>query len=225
MRRILNAALLIAASATPVRAQQVNASVIDGVVSDSSLLPLVGASVAILGAEIVVVTGANGRFRIVGLRSGEYTLLARRIGFEAAVSRFRVAEAETLRVALALEPITTRLAAVSVTAKYTSQRIAEFLARRDRLQGQFMTQAEIERVNAVDAGELFSKFQYLGVKYGATGFDVSSGQGCMDILVDGFPSTPNYVPSPKAIAGIEVYLGPATIPPQYRSNRGSAGSF
>jgi hypothetical protein len=220
MRRAQSSSLVIATFvllAGGASGQRPPTAVLDGVVSDSGMRPVTGANVTILGTEVGVVTGENGRFRITNLAGGEYTILTRRIGFEATVSRVQLANAETLKVSVSLEPIATRLAAMAVTARLTSQRIAEFLARRERLDGQFMTQAEIEQVNAVDAGSLLSRFKYLTVIHAGLGqFSVASGRGCMEILVDGFPTSPNDVPSPKAIAGIEVYLGPATAPIEYK---------
>ena len=79
------AAVLIAflMLATPtLRAQNRPAfGVIDGVVSDTNLVALADATVSILGSAVRVATGANGRFRITGLRTGNYILAVQRIGY------------------------------------------------------------------------------------------------------------------------------------------------
>src|SRR5689334_6812976 len=115
MRRLALSILLVGAN----QAAAQRTAVIDGVVTDSALRPVVGANVTILGAQSSVITGDNGRFRIFSLASGDYQLPTRRIGFEAVVSRVRLADAETLRVSVLLEPVATKLAPVAVTARLT----------------------------------------------------------------------------------------------------------
>lgn len=77
MRVALGSAPLLAASlaagagvalADPQSA--VASGTIDGVVTDTNLASLSGANASILGTGIQVVTGANGRFRIVDLPAG-----------------------------------------------------------------------------------------------------------------------------------------------------------
>src|SRR5215471_12067076 len=96
--------------------------VVDGVVTDTSLAPVADAIITVVGQELRVVTGANGRFRIVSVPAGDYALLVRRIGFEPTTARITVAERDTLRLSFSLQPATTTLDTVAVAARSVSPR-------------------------------------------------------------------------------------------------------
>jgi carboxypeptidase family protein len=197
--------------------------VIDGVVSDTALAPLADATVTIVGTELRVVTGANGRFRIASVRPGDYLLLIRRVGFEATTSRISVAEHDTLRLSFSMQPTVTTLDTVSVAARSVSPRLAEFYERRKLGPGQFLTQDEIEKQNAVRASDLFGRF--LGLRITADGRrafslrDTPAHPCPVAAMVDGIARDENFgnLPSPKEIAAVEFFAGPSEIPLQYKS--------
>src|SRR6478609_5534790 len=58
--------------------------IIDGVVSDTGLVPLQAAFVSILGTNIRVGTGPNGRFRITQVPEGRYLVIVKRVGYRPA---------------------------------------------------------------------------------------------------------------------------------------------
>jgi Carboxypeptidase regulatory-like domain len=216
-------------SATPQRA----VGVVDGVVTDTGLAPVADAIVTIVGQELRVVTGANGRFRIVSVPAGPYALLLRRIGYEPTTARIVVAEHDTLRLSFALQPATATLDTVTVAARSVSPRLAEFYERRKVGPGQFLTQDEIEKQNAVRASDLFGRF--LGLRLnpgGSAAFSTRGGpagpgrdsRSCpITTIVDGIQRDTNLtrLPSPKEIAAIEFYAGPSQIPLQYKSTSGT----
>ncbi|HEX3865876.1 MAG TPA: carboxypeptidase-like regulatory domain-containing protein, partial [Gemmatimonadaceae bacterium] len=73
--------------------------VIDGTVTDTNLVALGDAVAAIIGSNLRVATGANGKFRIVGLKPGVYILIVSRHGFVPATTRLDVpSNPDTLRV-------------------------------------------------------------------------------------------------------------------------------
>ena len=136
--------------------------VIDGAVTDTSLTPLAGATVSILGTSVRVATGANGRFRIADVAPGQVIVLIRRIGFEPLSARVQVMTLDTARVSFALEPATTTLGAVVITAKTQTMAMAEFEERRKLGVGQFMTQADIDKRNVGALSDLLRTFVGLG---------------------------------------------------------------
>jgi outer membrane cobalamin receptor len=201
--------------------------VIDGVVTDTNLVSLGDATASILGSTIQVVTGANGRFRIHGLQTGQYILVVRRLGYAPTSTALQVAGGDTLRMAFALERIATALDTVTVTAKRYSMRMAEFEYQRKLGFGHFMTQAEIEKRNSVYVSDLVRTMMSVNVvpSPGGGGHVATSirGRCVLRLILDGVAlSTFNLddLPSPKQIAGIEVYTGPAQIPIQYRDRCG-----
>lgn len=212
---------------------------IDGVVSDTGLAPLQGAFVSILGTKIRVGTGPNGRFRITKVPAGQYLVIVKRVGYHPTSGVIEVTASDTARLAYTLEKLRAEeLEAVVVTAKSPSIRMAEFEQRRKLGLGEFMTTEEIQRRNSVFPTELFRKFKSVNVapshsgpitEYfalsGREGGNPSLGACPMQVYLDQVP-LPNpfnldLLPPPRDLAGIEVYAGSATIPPQFNGyNRG-----
>ncbi len=196
---------------------------IDGVVSDTSLSPLADATVSIVGTEIRVVTGPSGRFRLLGVSAGRYFLLARRIGYEATTTPIDVAERDTLRLSIALQPVAVSLDTVKVATLDVSPRLAEFYARRKVGPGQFMTEDEIEKLNLVAVPDLLRRFLGIRISWDGTHAASTRSAGCpIMAIVDGIARYSNLrdLPSPKEVAAIEFYKGPSEIPLQFKSMLG-----
>ncbi len=212
---------------------------IDGAVTDTNLVPLRGAFVSILGSTLRVGTGPNGRFRIVNVPAGRHVLIVKRSGFRPASSVIDLAAADTLRVAYTLndDPVAT-LGPVVVTETSPAARLSGFEARRKLGVGEFMTADEIEKRNSVYTTELMRKFLSVNVSPSRTStlieyFALSTREGgnpnvgaCpMQVYLDQVPlPTPfnlDLLPSPRDLAGIEVYAGSSTVPAQFGgANRG-----
>ena len=214
-------------------------SVIDGIVTDTNLVPLRGAFVSILNSSIRVGTGPNGRFRITRIPPGQFLLIVKRGGYRPTSAMIEVGKTDTLRLAYTLSAAPpSMLEGMTVTEKATPLRMLEFEQRRKLGIGQFMTAEEIERRGSVYATELMRKFTNMTVspsrsksmtEYFALsnreGGSISVGACPMTILLDQVPMpTPfnlDLLPPPKDIAGIEVYGGSSTTPMQYSGiNRG-----
>ena len=211
---------------------------IDGIVSDTGLAPIQAAFVSILGTNLRIGTGPNGRFRITKIPAGEYLLIVKRVGFSPVSGVIEVPANDTLRLAYTLERINETLPTVVITEKSPSSRLTEFEQRRRVGMGEFMTAAEIAERNSVYTTELMRNFKTVNVSPSTTGaiteyFALSHREGgnpqlgaCpMQVYLDEIPlPTPfnlDLLPSPRELAGIEVYSGSATIPPQFNGmNRG-----
>jgi hypothetical protein len=212
---------------------------VDGIVSDTNLVPLRGAFVSILSSKIRVGTGPNGRFRITKVPAGEYLLIVTRTGYSPTSAVIEVPASDTARLAYTLGPAAVVLPTIGVTAERpASSRLRGFEDRKKFGQGEFMDQDEIERKNTVFATELFRKFGTVNVSPSHTtanaeyfalskreGGNPSLGACPMSVYLDQIPlPTPfnlDLLPSPKELAGIEVYAGAATTPVQFSGyNRG-----
>jgi hypothetical protein len=238
------AACIAAATAGPVSAQSeirvgperaANRSfgVVDGIVSDSNLVPLQAAFVSILGTKIRVGTGPNGRFRIVNVPAGTYLIIVKRVGYHPTSAAVDIKAMDTLRLAYTLNHIRPEeLDPVVVTAKSPTMRMAEFEARRKAGFGEFMTADEIQTRNTVFPTELFRKFKAVNVSPDHSGpitqyFALSAREGgnptfgaCpMQVYLDQVPLPAPFnldlLPPPRDIAGIEVYAGAGTTPAQF----------
>jgi hypothetical protein len=221
---LLAAFLVFAAVSPPAGAQSSPArGVVVGVVTDTSLVPLADAVASIVGSGIQVVTGANGRFRILGLSSGQHYILIRRLGYQPVTTELRTEEGDTVRASFALERLATALDTVLVATKRPSPRMAEFEARRVLGVGQFMTAAEIDKLNVVATDDLLHRLtpnRTRPARRLGPGAVCARQQWYLDGVLLPASTTIDDLPSPKDLAGIEFYASPATIPLQYKSTSG-----
>lgn len=204
---------------------QASRGVIDGVVTDTNLVALGSATVSILGADVNVSTGANGRFRITGLRSGNYILAVHRIGYVPIAVAMPIAGVDTLRPSFELRRVVTALDTMIVTARSTVARLEEFEQRRSRGEGHFITASDIEKRGSVYVADVIRIVPSVGIAEKRAGLQIAynmrSMGGCpFQLFLDGIPmpSMTNLanLPPPRDLAGIEIYSGAATIPLQYK---------
>lgn len=211
-------------------------SVIDGTVTDTLLQPLGSADVSVVGTGARVVTSENGRFLMLQVPPGQYLLVVRRIGYAPTSGIIEVPERDTLRLSYTLVRSSNLLDTVRVRSSRVTMRMFDFEKRRQQGLGQFITQEEIERRGSVQTSDFLRYMRGVQVSQNTTqvfggtqvysrreggGYDGNQQQQfCpMQVLLDGIilPSYFNLdlLPPPKQIAGIEVYSGAATIPPQF----------
>ncbi len=214
--------------------------VIDGLVTDTNLVPLAGAEVTVLRSQVRVRTSENGRFRVLGTPAGAYLLVVRRIGYRPLTDLVEVIPHDTLRLTFALERAPQSLDTVVVTERRQSPRMREFDARRKLGMGEFMTRDDIERRAALGVKDLLRTFRTVNVSpsytkgpmaeyfaLGKRGGGIMQGECAMTVLTDGVqmpkPFDLNLLPPPRDIAGIEVYAGSATVPAQYAALNSGCG--
>jgi hypothetical protein len=211
-------------------------SVIDGVVTDTLLQPLGAADVSVVGIGARVVTGENGRFRMLQVPAGQYLLVVRRIGFAPTSGIIEVAPADTLRLAYTLLRSANLIDTVRIRDRRITMRMLDFERRRQEGVGQFVTQEEIERRGSLQTSDFLRYMRGVQVSVNTTqafggtqvysrreggGFDANQQQQyCpMQVYLDGIilPAYFNLdlLPPPKQVAGIEVYSGAATVPPMF----------
>ncbi len=198
-------------------------SVIDGIVTDTLLRPLVSADISVVGTSARVVTGENGRFRMMQVPPGQYLLVVRRIGFAPTSGIIDVRDNDTLRLTYSLTRSNSVLDTLRVRERRVGIRMLGFEKRRLVGQGQFITQDEIDRRGSREVSRITDQ-QFAGTialsrREGGSLTGEGSGACPMQILLDGIvlPRFFNLdlLPPPKQIAGIEIYSGPATTPPEF----------
>jgi hypothetical protein len=210
--------------------------VIDGAVTDTSLRPVSFAEVTILRTEIKLQTNSQGRFRFLDVPAGQYLLIVRRIGYRPVSSIVQVGVRDTLRLAFTLESAVQSLETVTVVEERRSLRMLDFEARRRQGWGYFITGEQIEKRNLPVAADYLRLAPTISLaptpnasgnpdlvaiskREGGSIYGDGAGACAMQIVVDGVPMPPRFplelLPTPKEIAGIEVYDGPATVPAQF----------
>jgi hypothetical protein len=217
------------------QARQTGFAVIDGVVTDTLLTPLDNADVTVIGTAAKVITGENGRFRMMQVPAGQYLIVVRRIGFAPTSGIVEIPAGDTVRLAYALTRSGMLLDTIRVREQRVSLRMLEFEQRRKLGTGQFITRDMLERRGSMYAkdflrnlssiivsplqGDQFAGTVALSKREGGSVFGDGAGACAMQILLDGIILPRNFnldlLPPPKQIAGIEVYAGAATVPPQF----------
>lgn len=209
---------------------------VDGIVTDTLLRPLGAADISVVGVGARVVTEESGRFRLLQVPAGQYLLVVRRIGYAPTSGIIEVPADDTLRLTYTLSRSVTTLDTMQVRARRVSLRMLEFEQRRRQAQGQFLTQEEIERRGSLQIADFLRGFRGVEVSRvtteafaGTQAYSRREGGGytqdsqlnycAMQVLLDGIVLPRNFnlelLPPPKQIAGVEVYSGAATIPPQF----------
>jgi len=161
---------------TSTRAPRVRAGVgtFDGLVTDTTLAPIADAEVTILRSSLKIRTGPNGRFRFTSMPAGQYLVIVRRIGYHPTSGLVEVPANDTLRSAYALTRAPQGLDTVRIVTESRSFRMMEFEDRRKLGEGQFLTQAQIDKHNSVYVSDLL-RFFFMGVSIKETGGGVGSG--------------------------------------------------
>ncbi|WP_310570548.1 TonB-dependent receptor [Gemmatimonas sp.] len=109
----------LCAYANPASAQ--STGIVAGVVRDDANAPITGATVVVSGTAFGTQAKADGTYRLV-LSSGDYTLVARLIGYTSAVKTVRVATGATVTVDFTLSKSAAQLSAVAVTGSRRQER-------------------------------------------------------------------------------------------------------
>lgn len=210
--------------------------VIDGAVTDSMLRPIGFAEITILRTDIKLQTNSAGRFRFLDVPRGQYLLIVRRIGFRPVSSIIQVEARDTLRLSFTMETTVQTLETVTVVEERRSLRMIEFDQRRKQGFGFFITGALIEQrnlpvaadylrfapgVSLAPSGQASGNPELVAIskREGGSIFGDGAGACAMQVVIDGVPAPPRFplelLPMPREIAGIEIYNGAATVPPQF----------
>lgn len=199
-----------------------------GTVLDSLGLPVAAAQLSVAGLLVRGSTGNDGVFKISGIPTGARTIRVRRIGFRPDSATVEILPGGETQVELRLVALVQQIAPVVVQAgrpRYTG-RMASFFQRRDRGFGHFFTAEEIDRRNPRVVSDLLRTLPGIRLER-VRGEEVVyfRGQQCEPLVwIDGAPATAGYLNpdyfAPNTLAGIEVYPGVSTVPPELMWVRG-----
>jgi hypothetical protein len=195
------------------------------VVRDPAGRPVPNARVRIFGQRTVR-TNAAGAVTLDSVAGGTQTLEVMAIGYQP--------ERRTVDISPGREPVDTfvlaSLAAMLDTIRVTAgRRPKDFEGRRRVGDGQFITAADIARLDPAKTSQLFKSRDGLRFAYDRNGFPyievTTQSTPCKPlILVDGFPASPvptspgdvamDWLLHPDEIGGVEIYTNSAKIPPE-----------
>lgn len=206
--------------------------------------PLGAALVTLRGTLFRTLTDPDGAFRLPGVPPGRYTLEVRVIGHRPQEVPAEVREGMTTRVGIDLPMQPIALAPIRVEAEARRGRTASvmhgFYERMEKGRGHFVTREDIEARNPrtlaqtlemVPGIRILPRVSELGfadyVVQTSRNVSSSSYECPVAYFLDGAPFRPGSLGAnaeirPGDIEGIEVYTGPATVPPQF--NQAGAGA-
>ena len=219
-------AVLCGCPLVAVGAQQVPATLV-GVVRDSAGVPIPAVEVRFTGADLVSVrTNDSGGFRMVNLPVGIGKVSVRRMGFAPATAEVRLRSGRTDSLVFSLTALATTLAGVLVEDEYEERShrlLAGFWERRSRGFGYYLTRDDIEKRDAHEFTDLarMAPSVTIATKNGRRVIRFNRAAGARDCppqyVVDGMKienGSPDEF-TPQDVEAIELYSGPATIPPQF----------
>jgi TonB family protein len=203
---------------------------IAGSVRDSSGTGLVGADLTIAGTSVRMSSGADGRFRLLGVPAGAARLQVRRLGYRAAVVGVTVEAGSTASVVVTLVPVARELDPVLVEAavRPSARYLQGFYERRAKGQGYFVTRDQISTRKMSRMSDILrSLVPAVRVTSSRTAPNAIRlrGNRCAPLVwLDGAPAMAGEfdldIISPETVSGLEIYAGPATVPVEFRSTRG-----
>lgn len=208
--------------------------IVSGVVKDTTGAALAGVEVTLPASGIRSVTAGDGRFRVAGLPAGSHTLRLRRIGYRVANVPVAIeGNATPSELAVTLRAIPLELDTVLVQAGRSSlgRNLEGFYERKARGNGRFFTRAELDRTQSSRLTEaLRALMPGLNVSPRNTmrsSVRIRQNRCPPLVWLDGAAATAAEFDldaiSPHTVSAIEVYAGPATVPMEFRVNRGLDG--
>lgn len=205
------------------------------VIDDATDAAVPDVRVTVVGQVAEGVTNAAGRFFYEAPRAGRIAFVLRRIGYSPGALTVDVKAGDTARVtfAMTLAPHTLETVAVRDTMRSVSPTLSGFERRASVRAGSasYITRAEIDRAHATRVTDLLRRTASVTVEDSGSGVTVlarrasSVAKKCpLQIAVDGeirYGYNLNMLVA-EEIHGIEIYPGPATIPAEFATMRGTS---
>lgn len=213
--------------------QRVDAALGGVVVSAMSGEPVEGAAVVLAELERTAITNAAGRFHIDGVPAGRHVIQVRRLGFADRDGTLTIAPADTTEVRLILEETALRIEELTVTAEAGLRgRLADFERRRRTGRGHYITPEDIAGREPRFTSDLLRTVPGLRVSRSVLGratlWMSRHGDRCAPIVfLDGKRAPGIHVDDLNAadVLAIEIYRGPAEMPPELERRRRNCGAI
>lgn len=203
---------------------------VSGVVRDSTGVGISGVEVSVGGTALRTHTDAQGEFRLTNIPAGTVSVGVRRLGFLPRVLDVVIEPLGTAVMSVVVTPLAHSLATVFVRGHRRFEqhgRLAGFYRRRARSSGgHYITREQIDQRNPAQLTDLFRNVPGARIHSGSfTNAVRFRGMRCAPLVwLDGFPATAAEFDldtvDPYIVEGIEIYLGVATVPPEFRWVRG-----
>lgn len=153
LRRCTVVAGLVLGTTAVARAQEPG-TITGRVIDAASNTPVAAAQIVLVGTTRGVVAGDDGRFRIAGIRPGQYQVRALRLGYQASLQTVNVTSGGTADISFALAPAAVSLEEVVTTATGERERKREIGSAVSTLQPATEQVAAAQNVSQLLAGKV-----------------------------------------------------------------------
>jgi hypothetical protein len=200
-----------------------------GTVRDTSGTPVALARLSSSG--LLALTDTAGRFAFAGLPSGAATVAVRRLGFEPRDTSFDLVLGRTDSLHFVLTVLPRDLPGVTADAR-GDVRLSEFYRHRRSSEGHFFDRQEIEERRVTRISELLRRVPGIRLSTDRIGRSqvrigrTSGGRDCPpDFWIDGMRVPYLQVDDVPLVdvEALEIYHGPAGLPPEYNARMGNPG--
>ena len=206
------------------------AGAIQGRVVDSSGSGIADVHISVPGAPVMAVSDARGEFRIANVPAGPRTVRTRRIGFRPDSVLVMVTAGRATEANVRLVATPQHVTPVIVTAARTSHtgRLRSFYERREKGLGRFFSAEDIAARRPRVVTDLIRTIPGARlINHNGARIVTFRDHRCLPLVwVDGSPASTAYLDpdlfTPSSLAGIEVYAGLSTVPPELTLARGKS---
>jgi hypothetical protein len=212
-------------------------AVVRGVVlTDSTGVPIAGAIVEIAKLSQAVTADAQGLFRFASVPRGKHNMLARAVGYYPRTVPILISGDDSLSLFFRLAPVPVTLTPILVESEammVLNPMMGGFIMRRRLGHGEFMGPAELEKLAHTTFPEALRQFG-MSIRTNAQGRPYATGRRggtCpVEVIMDGILQTglrgqPFDLSSLRVenLAGVEYYVGGATVPVEFMKGNSSCG--
>lgn len=183
--------------------------------------------VRVEGSDVRAITGSDGSFKLPDLPAGRYPLLTSHIGYGTRQDTIEVSYGAIMVYTIGLSPNAIQLAPIEVAVRSIVLEQQGFYERQERGFGTFLTRQSWERRHPMVSSDVLRI---------VPGITLARRSGIGNVVLDRTNCAFRYVVDglgigetfqiddmpPEHIEAIEVYRGPATVPPQFRTPTNSA---
>jgi len=194
------------------------------VVDQLSRVPVIGATVNLIGTRLHTATDSVGRFRHASLGAGTYILEVRAIGYGVTSWVLRLSDGEAVDYVFEVSPNDVELDPIVVEGRpgYFQRRMQEFDERRRAGRGIFITHDQIEASHAATMADLLRGVPgvRLNCRSGVCNAQMTRtahGVCNADWVVDGAPASMSGTPHLPVvgIVAVEIYRSPSEAPAEF----------
>ncbi len=190
--------------------------------------PVEGAVVRLAGTGHSAVTGNSGRFVLNGVNVGQYRFEVEHLTYGVTADSMEIGSS-TADVEVALSPRAIQLEGITVFSRPVPLENAGFYSRQQKGVGRYITRHEILRRNPNRLSEMLQAVPGVRLTVGnGLDYGLQLRNRCEPTyLVDGrhYPRNIFRIDDihPSLIHGVEIYLSPSQIPPEYRRPQFESG--